>query len=59
MIVECFETQVKDRIQLESYVIDFCIVDDKVYVVELNPFVSHFFHTHISFSAFQHLCMSL
>jgi hypothetical protein len=37
-IVQFFEKEVKDNIALSSYVIDFCIVDGKVMIVDLNPF---------------------
>eukprot|EP00026_Physarum_polycephalum_P012610 Phypoly_transcript_12934.p1 GENE.Phypoly_transcript_12934~~Phypoly_transcript_12934.p1 ORF type:complete len:362 (+),score=26.76 Phypoly_transcript_12934:54-1088(+) len=37
-----FWDSIKNRIQLDDYVIDFCILDDgRVFIVELNPFHAH------------------
>ena len=33
-----FETHIRDAIPFDSYVIDFAIDDEKIYIVELNPF---------------------
>lgn len=34
-----FWDEVKDFVPHESYVIDFAIVDSKVFVIEINPYV--------------------
>jgi hypothetical protein len=39
-ILALFE-KIKDKIRLQSYVIDLVIVDDKVLIIELNPFHSN------------------
>eukprot|EP01113_Clastostelium_recurvatum_P022915 TRINITY_DN27423_c0_g1_i1.p1 TRINITY_DN27423_c0_g1~~TRINITY_DN27423_c0_g1_i1.p1 ORF type:complete len:377 (+),score=71.48 TRINITY_DN27423_c0_g1_i1:25-1155(+) len=36
-----WESVVRPRVSLESYVIDFCIIGDRVLVVELDPFHAH------------------
>jgi very-short-patch-repair endonuclease len=38
LIVDFFDKEVKDKIQHESYVIDFIILKSRVLVIELNPF---------------------
>ncbi len=37
-MVEFFESQVRERIPYASYVVDFAVLDDRIYVIELNPF---------------------
>eukprot|EP01087_Luapelamoeba_hula_P016383 TRINITY_DN5034_c2_g1_i1.p1 TRINITY_DN5034_c2_g1~~TRINITY_DN5034_c2_g1_i1.p1 ORF type:complete len:344 (+),score=66.96 TRINITY_DN5034_c2_g1_i1:114-1145(+) len=36
-MAECFE-QIKDRVQVSNFIIDFAVVGSRVYVIELNPF---------------------
>jgi len=37
-IKDFYDTQIKSRLPISSYVIDFAIVDDEIIVIELNPF---------------------
>lgn len=39
-ILNFFYENVKGKIPHKSYVIDFCIIEGRIYIVELNPFVS-------------------
>jgi len=38
-----FHEQIKDKIESESYIIDFAVIDENtIKIVELNPFVRGF-----------------
>lgn len=37
-MVDFFEMVVKNRVPYSNYVIDFAVLDDRIYVIELNPF---------------------
>lgn len=38
-MIEYWETRVKHRVKHTSYTIDFAVLKDTIYVIEINPFV--------------------